>query len=54
MSYAKCGVCKKKYVPEVLLTTIDPPPELETVGNGILLEAHGLLTFGASTSAFVH
>ncbi|KAI8824408.1 uncharacterized protein EV422DRAFT_519983 [Fimicolochytrium jonesii] len=40
MSYIKCGLCKKKYVPEVLLTTIDPPPELETVSNGILLEAH--------------
>ncbi|KND04384.1 uncharacterized protein SPPG_00115 [Spizellomyces punctatus DAOM BR117] len=40
MSYAKCGVCKKKHVPEVLLTTIEPPSELDTVGNGILLEAH--------------
>ncbi|KAJ3023011.1 hypothetical protein HKX48_004634 [Thoreauomyces humboldtii] len=40
MSYAKCGLCRKKYVPEVLLTTIDPPSELATIGNGLLLEAH--------------
>ncbi|KAJ3174916.1 hypothetical protein HDU87_006582 [Geranomyces variabilis] len=40
MSYSKCGLCRKKYVPEVLLTTIDPPSELTTIGNGVLLEAH--------------
>ncbi|KAI9007389.1 hypothetical protein BC832DRAFT_610651 [Gaertneriomyces semiglobifer] len=40
MSYARCALCRKKYVPEVLLTTVDPPPELDTIGNGILIEAH--------------
>ncbi|TPX55578.1 hypothetical protein PhCBS80983_g05201 [Powellomyces hirtus] len=40
MSYAKCALCKKKYVPEVLLTTIDPPSDLTTIGNGTLMEAH--------------
>ncbi|KAI9103092.1 hypothetical protein DFS34DRAFT_351995 [Phlyctochytrium arcticum] len=40
MSYAKCALCRRKHVPEVLLSTIEPPPDLETVGNGVLLEAH--------------
>lgn len=26
MQLARCNVCKKRYVPEILLTTIEPPP----------------------------
>ncbi|KAJ3090649.1 hypothetical protein HK102_003097 [Quaeritorhiza haematococci] len=40
MSFVKCAGCSKKYVPEMLLTTVEPPPELQTIGKGILLEAH--------------
>nr|KAJ3418010.1 hypothetical protein HK105_000483 [Polyrhizophydium stewartii] len=39
MALARCAVCRKKYVPEVLLTTIEPPPELEIIGKGVLIEA---------------
>jgi hypothetical protein len=42
MAFVKCAVCKKKYVPEVLLTTIEPPVELETIGKGMMVEAHGM------------
>ena len=40
VSLSKCNCCKKKYVPEILITTIEPPNELETVGKAVLLEAH--------------
>ncbi|KAJ3333792.1 hypothetical protein HDU76_003606 [Blyttiomyces sp. JEL0837] len=40
MVFVKCGVCKKKYVPEIILTTMEPPVELETVGKGVMVEAH--------------
>ncbi|KAJ1332736.1 hypothetical protein BSLG_008365 [Batrachochytrium salamandrivorans] len=39
MALTRCGICKRKYVPEVLLTTIEPPPELEMIGKGIFIEA---------------
>lgn len=41
-AYYLCAVCKKpkRYVPEVLLLTVDPPKELETVGDSVLIEAH--------------
>lgn len=40
MALTKCACCTKKYVPEVLLTTIEPPPELATIGTHVLMEAH--------------
>ncbi|KAI8610786.1 hypothetical protein BC830DRAFT_1069490, partial [Chytriomyces sp. MP71] len=40
MSFSRCGVCKRKYVPEIILSTIEPPFELETIGKGVLVEAH--------------
>ncbi|KAJ3249125.1 hypothetical protein HDU78_007087 [Chytriomyces hyalinus] len=40
MAFSRCGVCKKKYVPEIILSTIEPPSELETIGKGVLVEAH--------------
>ncbi|KAI9357657.1 hypothetical protein DFJ73DRAFT_186947 [Zopfochytrium polystomum] len=40
MAFVKCGLCHKKYVPEILLTTMEPPPELRTIGKGVLIEAH--------------
>ncbi|KAJ1560757.1 hypothetical protein HK096_007337 [Nowakowskiella sp. JEL0078] len=40
MTLSKCSVCKKKTVPEVLLTTVELPKELEIVGKGVLIEAH--------------
>jgi hypothetical protein len=36
-------MCKKNYVPEVLLTTIEPPSELKIIGEGRLIEAHGTM-----------
>ncbi|KAI9332249.1 hypothetical protein BDR26DRAFT_921829 [Obelidium mucronatum] len=38
--FTRCGVCKKKFVPEVILSTIEPPSELETIGKPVLVEAH--------------
>ncbi|ORX81722.1 hypothetical protein BCR32DRAFT_268098 [Anaeromyces robustus] len=39
MNYTKCNCCKKKFVPEVLLLTIEPPSDIETIGPGHLIEA---------------
>jgi hypothetical protein len=41
MALVRCRVCGKKYVPEVILSTAQQPPELETVGSRVLIEAHG-------------
>ncbi|EGC37159.1 hypothetical protein DICPUDRAFT_30730 [Dictyostelium purpureum] len=35
----KCAVCRKKYVPEVLLATIEPPPGIPITGVGSLIQA---------------
>ncbi|KAJ3415693.1 hypothetical protein HDV05_004371 [Chytridiales sp. JEL 0842] len=40
MAFVKCGMCRKKYVPEVILATIEPPMEVETIGKGMMIEAH--------------
>ncbi|KAJ3105317.1 hypothetical protein HDU97_008214 [Phlyctochytrium planicorne] len=40
MSFSKCGVCQRKYVPEILLSTIEPPAGLDTVGKAVMIEAH--------------
>jgi uncharacterized protein YbjQ (UPF0145 family) len=36
----KCGVCGRRNVPEILLSTIEIPSELETIGQSTYLEAH--------------
>ncbi|KAL7751428.1 hypothetical protein RI367_003288 [Sorochytrium milnesiophthora] len=40
MSFVKCGECKRRYVPEILLSTIEPPAEAKVIGQGSYLEAH--------------
>ncbi|KAG0045955.1 hypothetical protein BGZ83_008829 [Gryganskiella cystojenkinii] len=40
MSLVKCAKCKKKYVPEILLSTVEPPAELGVVGQSAFVEAH--------------
>ncbi|KAF2071191.1 hypothetical protein CYY_007493 [Polysphondylium violaceum] len=35
----QCAMCKKKYVPEVLLATIEPPPGIPITGVGGLIQA---------------
>jgi hypothetical protein len=40
MSTVKCGICRKRFVPEVLLTNIDLSSELDVVGEGYHIEAH--------------
>ncbi|KAF9925777.1 hypothetical protein FBU30_004483 [Linnemannia zychae] len=40
MSLIKCQKCKKKYVPEILLSTVEPPAELGVVGQSAFVEAH--------------
>jgi hypothetical protein len=42
MAISKCLYCKKHNVPEILLTTVELPTELKTVGEGRLIEAHGI------------
>ncbi|KAJ3075681.1 hypothetical protein HDU98_007238 [Podochytrium sp. JEL0797] len=39
-TFTRCGVCKKKFVPEIILSTIEPPTELETIGKSVMIEAH--------------
>ena len=39
MNFSKCIGCRKRYVPEVLFATIDPPDDLLTVGSGQLVNA---------------
>lgn len=39
MRLVRCQSCKRKWVPDTLLTTIEPAPGLEIRGKGQLLEA---------------
>jgi len=39
---SRCGVCERGKVPDILLTTIEPPNQLEIVGRGGLLQARVL------------
>ncbi|XP_062605491.1 C2 domain-containing protein 5-like isoform X6 [Saccostrea cucullata] len=34
-----CGICRKRKVPDVLFTTIDPPTEIQTHGKGAFIQA---------------
>ena len=45
MAISRCLLCKKNYVPEILLATIEPPLELKTIGEGRLVEAHGIFVY---------
>lgn len=38
-SLARCAVCKKGRVPDVLFTTIEPPINLPSIGTGCLIQA---------------
>ncbi|KAJ3119231.1 hypothetical protein HK100_000413, partial [Physocladia obscura] len=40
MTFTRCGVCRKKFVPEIILSTIEPPAELDTIGKSVMVEAH--------------
>ncbi|EFA77124.1 C2 calcium-dependent membrane targeting domain-containing protein [Heterostelium album PN500] len=37
--HVKCAVCKKKYVPEIILASIDLPPGIPITGKGVLVQA---------------
>ncbi|CAG5134399.1 unnamed protein product, partial [Candidula unifasciata] len=36
---SKCATCRKKNVPEVLFTTVDPPPDMPVWSKGCLIQA---------------
>ncbi|KAI9022024.1 hypothetical protein DFJ74DRAFT_768609 [Hyaloraphidium curvatum] len=40
MTFTKCGRCGRRYVPEMILATMEPPAELETLDQTVLIEAH--------------
>jgi hypothetical protein len=40
MSFAKCAMCGKHHVPEIVLSTSQPPDGLDVLGAGTLIEAH--------------
>jgi len=35
----RCNVCERGKVPDILLTTIEPPPQLEIIGRGGIIQA---------------
>eukprot|EP01113_Clastostelium_recurvatum_P019072 TRINITY_DN2249_c0_g1_i2.p1 TRINITY_DN2249_c0_g1~~TRINITY_DN2249_c0_g1_i2.p1 ORF type:complete len:1532 (+),score=404.05 TRINITY_DN2249_c0_g1_i2:123-4718(+) len=39
MRLVRCSVCHKRFVPEMVLSTIDPPPGTPITGRGVLVEA---------------
>lgn len=39
MRLVPCQICKRKWVPETVLSTVEPPPQLEIRGRGQFLEA---------------
>ena len=40
MNFTKCGRCGRHSVPEMILATMEPPKELETLTDAVLIEAH--------------
>lgn len=40
MKFNHCNICKKRFVPEILLASIEPPPGIQVLGKGVHLEAH--------------
>ena len=39
MRLSPCGLCKQKWVPELLLSTTEPPLDLPVTGSGMLVES---------------
>ncbi|KAJ2493638.1 hypothetical protein IWW37_000504 [Coemansia sp. RSA 2050] len=59
MRFFRCGYCQKKAVPEILLTTIDIPLELDVIdGESCMIEAHicrpGSKSGGAANGPAMH
>ncbi|KAJ2862673.1 hypothetical protein GGH94_004121 [Coemansia aciculifera] len=59
MRFFRCGYCQKKAVPEILLTTIDIPLELDVIdGESCMIEAHicrpGSKSGGAANGPTTH
>ncbi|KAJ2810889.1 hypothetical protein H4S07_002409 [Coemansia furcata] len=59
MRFFRCGYCQKKAVPEILLTTIDIPLELDVIdGESCMIEAHicrpGSKSGGAANGPTAH
>jgi hypothetical protein len=49
MRLVPCLNCKKKWVPEIILSTIEPSTSLPIKGRGVLLEARSCRTRKAAT-----
>ncbi len=39
INLAKCQVCRRHKVPDVIFTTINPPTEIPYIGKGALVQA---------------
>ncbi|XP_045174900.2 C2 domain-containing protein 5-like isoform X1 [Mercenaria mercenaria] len=39
INLSQCACCRRRYVPDVLFTTINPPAEIQTVGKGAFIQA---------------
>lgn len=39
MRMVRCGICRNKWVPEMLLASIEPPSGLAVVGSGCFVQA---------------
>ncbi|XP_052800135.1 C2 domain-containing protein 5-like isoform X2 [Mya arenaria] len=39
INLTQCSSCKKRFVPDVLFTTINPPAEIRTIGRGAFIQA---------------
>jgi len=50
MRLVPCGLCRVKWVPEFLLSTVEPPPLLPVTGSGTLVEARVCKSRGKADS----
>jgi hypothetical protein len=50
MRLVPCGLCRVKWVPEVMLSTVEPPPLLPVTGSGTLIEARVCKSRGKADS----
>lgn len=39
MRMVRCGICGNKWVPEMLIASIEPPPGLAMMGKGTFIQA---------------
>ncbi|KAK3597627.1 hypothetical protein CHS0354_030177 [Potamilus streckersoni] len=39
VNLSQCAICKRKSLPDILFTTIDPPSEIQTYGRGAFIQA---------------